>query len=727
MKADGGARPYSSPLRAEQAAATRDRIVDATVALLRDGDPSAFGMQDVADRAGVSVRTVYRAFPTKDDLIAGVLAAINERLERVARAPARPPARVRSPRRRGTVVPASSSSSRSTGRSSPRRQAARRTGAPVPSGCAAIEAAFADDLAGLPAEQARRFAAALYLVTSSRSVFFLKDYAGFDVDDARSPSSGWCRAGRRAARPRPARTLGRRRRRADDHRVEGTGRRALGARDDARAGRPTPDLPGAGAAAHRPTGSAAPRPATGSRSTTSRCGSSTTTATPGCARSARRSRSRASRASAPPAFVLWLLARLHPELRRRAKAARRAIDAEGLARGSPALGGARPRRRCSPPTAPSRPSRLDQLDDDALVDHLRRAADNLERGIAMHLDADPRARRHRRSPAAGLPQRGASTTPRRSPSSAAARRRRRPRPPASPPSPEACRDAGVEPATLDDVRAASPEAAAALDGYLADHGWRAVTQYSPRGVCLVELPDLLARGHPGGGRRRRAAATGRPIRRRAGAGPRVPTGPGSTTSSPTPARATACATTTSPSPSSGRAGSCAGPCSRPAAAWPTRGLLRDDWHVFALGEDEIAAALARRRDPRATSQRRGPRTAMAAEADGAPLQLGDDEGPPPDPGPVPVGDGRAGARRSWSASSSSRRCSATPKDVAAWSGDGIGIGSTPYTGRACVVAVGRGRPRPAAGRRRPRHHAHHPRLRSDHADRRRRGRPSSAG
>ena len=80
-------RTYSSPLRAEQAAATRDRIVDATVALLQDNDVSAFGMQDVADRAGVAVRTVYRAFPTKDDLIAGVLEAIKERFEAAAGAP----------------------------------------------------------------------------------------------------------------------------------------------------------------------------------------------------------------------------------------------------------------------------------------------------------------------------------------------------------------------------------------------------------------------------------------------------------------------------------------------------------------------------------------------------------------------------------------------------------------------------------------------------------------
>ena len=81
------ARSYTSPLRAEQAAATRDRVVDAAIDLLQEADPGAFGMQDVADRAGVALRTVYRAFPTKDDLLVGVLDAIKERFAEIAGAP----------------------------------------------------------------------------------------------------------------------------------------------------------------------------------------------------------------------------------------------------------------------------------------------------------------------------------------------------------------------------------------------------------------------------------------------------------------------------------------------------------------------------------------------------------------------------------------------------------------------------------------------------------------
>src|SRR5688572_154313 len=82
-----GPRTYSSPLRAEQAAATRERIIDATVELLQDADAGAVGMQEVAERAGVAVRTVYRSFPTKDDLFTGVLDAIRARFEAVAGTP----------------------------------------------------------------------------------------------------------------------------------------------------------------------------------------------------------------------------------------------------------------------------------------------------------------------------------------------------------------------------------------------------------------------------------------------------------------------------------------------------------------------------------------------------------------------------------------------------------------------------------------------------------------
>ncbi len=59
------------------------------------------------------------------------------------------------------------------------------------------------------------------------------------------------------------------------------------------------------------------------------------------------------------------------------------------------------------------------------------------------------------------------------------------------------------PATLDDVRAIGPAAAAALDAYLDEYGWRIVTNYDVDGRCLIEMPDAiltsLKTGAPKGG------------------------------------------------------------------------------------------------------------------------------------------------------------------------------------------------------------------------------------
>ena len=69
---------------------------------------------------------------------------------------------------------------------------------------------------------------------------------------------------------------------------------------------------------------------------------------------------------------------------------------------------------------------------------------------------------------------------------------------------DALRTAGVDPATvtsLDQVRDASPEAAARLDEYLRFHGWRLTTGYELEDRCLVELPDIVLRSlHAAAGR-----------------------------------------------------------------------------------------------------------------------------------------------------------------------------------------------------------------------------------
>jgi pyruvate,water dikinase len=47
------------------------------------------------------------------------------------------------------------------------------------------------------------------------------------------------------------------------------------------------------------------------------------------------------------------------------------------------------------------------------------------------------------------------------------------------------------PRDLDDVRSLGAEASAALDDFLAEYGWRMVTNYDIDGRCLIELPDAI--------------------------------------------------------------------------------------------------------------------------------------------------------------------------------------------------------------------------------------------
>jgi AcrR family transcriptional regulator len=62
------ARPYESPLRAEQLEQTRQRILQAMADVLADEAVDEVTIPIVAMRARVSVRTVYRHFPTKEAL-----------------------------------------------------------------------------------------------------------------------------------------------------------------------------------------------------------------------------------------------------------------------------------------------------------------------------------------------------------------------------------------------------------------------------------------------------------------------------------------------------------------------------------------------------------------------------------------------------------------------------------------------------------------------------------
>ncbi|HEX6160555.1 MAG TPA: helix-turn-helix domain-containing protein [Thermoanaerobaculia bacterium] len=62
-------RPYNLGRRAETAAETRQRLVEATAALHMERGISAVSLRDIAERAAVSVGTAYHHFPTYLDAV----------------------------------------------------------------------------------------------------------------------------------------------------------------------------------------------------------------------------------------------------------------------------------------------------------------------------------------------------------------------------------------------------------------------------------------------------------------------------------------------------------------------------------------------------------------------------------------------------------------------------------------------------------------------------------
>lgn len=74
-------RPYNSPARRQRLAETRDRIVTAGAALVREftsWDWDGLTFRAVAERADVSERTVYRHFPTERQLHDAVMARLED-------------------------------------------------------------------------------------------------------------------------------------------------------------------------------------------------------------------------------------------------------------------------------------------------------------------------------------------------------------------------------------------------------------------------------------------------------------------------------------------------------------------------------------------------------------------------------------------------------------------------------------------------------------------------
>jgi AcrR family transcriptional regulator len=77
------ARTYNSPAREAAARKTREALLDAALDVALEVDSNAdLTHKEVAERAGVSLRTAYNHFPSRDELLDAVDAAIAQRLGR---------------------------------------------------------------------------------------------------------------------------------------------------------------------------------------------------------------------------------------------------------------------------------------------------------------------------------------------------------------------------------------------------------------------------------------------------------------------------------------------------------------------------------------------------------------------------------------------------------------------------------------------------------------------
>lgn len=192
--------------------------------------------------------------------------------------------------------------------------------------------------------------------------------------------------------------------------------------------------------------------------------------------------------SAPPPTVLRALARLHPELRRRRRAAAAALwehrwEAD-RARWEAEI---RPARLATDRTLQA--VDVAELTGAGLADHLEACIENAAAGTREHFELlgaynVPVGRFVGRCRSWGIDDRDAlDLLGGCSPGSSVL--------PALQAVAAACAAVGAEPTSFAAIRSASPDAAAALDALLAEHGCRVVDDYTPRGATLAEVPGLV--------------------------------------------------------------------------------------------------------------------------------------------------------------------------------------------------------------------------------------------
>lgn len=71
-------RTYASPLRQQQTEATRERILSTVAELIEEAGPEALSNRLIAERAGMTEMTVYRHFPSREELLSAAWRRAND-------------------------------------------------------------------------------------------------------------------------------------------------------------------------------------------------------------------------------------------------------------------------------------------------------------------------------------------------------------------------------------------------------------------------------------------------------------------------------------------------------------------------------------------------------------------------------------------------------------------------------------------------------------------------
>jgi len=171
---------YVSPLRQQYAAQTRTRILDTAIDGLKEGDLEGLTIAKVAADAGVTERTVYRHFKTREDLIKAVWPRMGARLG-IPGLPQTVEALLAAPAR---IYPRFDAEAGAV-RASMYSQAGREIRATAnPARHQAMTSLVAQARPELDETARRRRAAVIQIIGSSHGWACFKDYWGMDTQEA---------------------------------------------------------------------------------------------------------------------------------------------------------------------------------------------------------------------------------------------------------------------------------------------------------------------------------------------------------------------------------------------------------------------------------------------------------------------------------------------------------------------------------------------------------------